>query len=41
MAAKIACESRTVAAAVALAGLHGGTGHEEVRIDWLRRRMAD
>jgi acetylornithine deacetylase/succinyl-diaminopimelate desuccinylase-like protein len=27
--------------AVALAGLHGGTGHEEVRIDWLRRRLAD
>jgi acetylornithine deacetylase/succinyl-diaminopimelate desuccinylase-like protein len=27
--------------AVALAELHGGTGHEEVRIDWLRRRLAD
>jgi tripeptide aminopeptidase len=27
--------------AVALAELHGGTGHEDVRIDWLRRRLAD
>ncbi len=27
--------------AVALAGLHGGTGHEEVRINWLLRRLAD
>jgi tripeptide aminopeptidase len=26
--------------AVALAELHGGTGHESVRIDWLRRRLA-
>jgi tripeptide aminopeptidase len=27
--------------AVALAELHGGTGHERVHIDWLRRRLAD
>jgi tripeptide aminopeptidase len=27
--------------AVALAELHGGTGHEQVRIDWLLRRLAD
>ena len=25
--------------AVALAELHGGTGHEQVRIDWLQRRL--
>ena len=25
--------------AVALAELHGGTGHEHVRIDWLQRRL--
>ena len=25
--------------AVALAELHGGTGHEQVRIDWLQERM--
>jgi putative aminopeptidase FrvX len=25
--------------AVALAELHGGTGHERVRIDWLQRRL--
>ena len=25
--------------AVALAELHGGTGHESVRIDWLQRRL--
>jgi acetylornithine deacetylase/succinyl-diaminopimelate desuccinylase-like protein len=25
--------------AVALAELHGGTGHERVRIDWLHRRL--
>ena len=27
--------------AVALAGLHGGTGNERVRIEWLERRLAD
>ena len=27
--------------AVLLAELHGGTGHEQVRIDWLRRRLAE
>ncbi len=27
--------------AVALAELDGGTGHEQVRIDWLLRRLAD
>jgi tripeptide aminopeptidase len=27
--------------AVLLAELHGGTGHERVRIDWLRRRLAE
>jgi hypothetical protein len=25
--------------AVALAELHGGTGHEQVRIEWLQRRL--
>ena len=25
--------------AVALAELHGGTGHEQVRIDWLQERL--
>ena len=27
--------------AVTLAELHGGTGHESVRIDWLQRRLAE
>jgi hypothetical protein len=27
--------------AVALAELHGGTGNERVRIEWLQRRLAD
>ena len=27
--------------AMALAELPGGTGHEQVRIDWLQRRLAD
>jgi hypothetical protein len=34
-----AFDSAAIAAdAVALAELHGGTGHEAVRIDWLQRR---
>ena len=35
-----AFESGAIAAdAVALAELHGGTGHEQVRIEWLQRRL--
>jgi acetylornithine deacetylase/succinyl-diaminopimelate desuccinylase-like protein len=34
-------QAAIAADAVALAELHGGTGHESVRIDWLRRRLAD
>ncbi len=38
----VAFDPATIAAdAVTLAELHGGTGHESVRIDWLQRRLAD
>ena len=37
-----AFDSAAIAAdAVALAELHGGSGHEAVRIDWLQRRLAE
>jgi hypothetical protein len=40
--ADVAFDQAAIAAdAVALAELHGGTGHESVRIDWLRRRLAE
>ena len=35
-------DSMAIAAdAVRLAELHGSTGHESVRIDWLQRRLAE
>ena len=38
---EVAFDPAAIAAdAVALAELHGGTGHERVRIDWLQRRLA-
>lgn len=33
-------QAAIAADAVALARLHGGTGHERVRVDWLQRRLA-
>jgi tripeptide aminopeptidase len=37
---EVAFDQAAIAAdAVALAELHGGTGHEHVRIDWLQRRL--
>jgi hypothetical protein len=37
-----ACDTGVIIAdAVALAELPGGTGHEQVRIDWLNKRLAE